>query len=133
MRKLLAFLPAVLILSACTSSPERVATPIPTASVNEVACIDFAKATVPLLDAFTGKENVNDVWDAEMSKIDIIGLAAEGQVQERILGFVADAPKTGDIFAYPEAREQVNEMVDAVVRACSAEGYEILVNQFVAN
>lgn len=127
MRPLLIGTAILVALTACSATEQAEPEPS-TTPVNASACDAFAEATNTWLPSI---EKNADVWDAELEQIDRIALSAEGHVQERILRLLDELPNIGDVYVYREAREEVNALVDAVARACAADGISVEVNAYV--
>lgn len=124
-----AALAIVLLLAGCAAAPE----PTPTPTVNAEACVAFETATITWLTSLTDDGGTVFDWDDELDAIDAIGLRAEGVVQDRILELVEEVPNVGDVYVYEEAREEVNDLIEAVARACDAEDAPIEPNTFVVD
>lgn len=123
-------LAALVLLAGCASAtPEPTPSPV-VREANDVACTDFAQETISLLNAVARGGNAED-WDEGLDALDSIALKAEGDVKERMLTFISDVPSIGDVYVYEEARELVNDQINSVKRACSADGYDRTFNTFV--
>lgn len=123
----LALISISVLVSCAAPSPE----PTPTTSANEIACVDFEEATISWLNTMTNDDGTINDWDEELVAIDGIALRSEGIVQERMLSLVETAPKPSEVYIYEDARDEVNDLIEAIARACEADGAPISPNTFL--
>lgn len=124
---------ATLLLGGCaaggadaTSTP----TPTPTVSKNEAACAAFEDATIEVGNVVT-QDPIDKDFDIPAT-FDEVALQAEGDVKERILAVVDNLPDTPFMIVWMDNRDAYSEDLEAVQRACAAEGFDIQVARLVA-
>ncbi|GGO59140.1 hypothetical protein GCM10010910_01400 [Microbacterium nanhaiense] len=127
---------SALLLAGCSSAGEETpqsapqsSTPTSTTNPNEAACAEFADATLDVGQA---------VVDSRADELDIpatydeVALAANGDVKERILVLIDELPDPPHMIGWMDNREAYSDDVEAVARACEAEGFSIQVATLVA-
>lgn len=130
---------AAATVTGCAATPAEpdTATPSEAAveeSANLAGCEAFADATSGIADAFSDDTaNVNDAWEEVRIAFDEAALQSEGPVQSRLMTLIDEWPNAGDIFVYPEAREEMNATIRDIARACEADGAEVSYSTFVTD
>lgn len=126
-----ALLLAALTLTGCASGVAETPTPTPTVEANAEACDLFAEATAGMAPALTGDGDVLDAWEDVRTDFDTAALAAEEDVKERLDGLVNDDwPAASDVFVYVDARDEMNEQLEDIGRACEAAGHDVAYHTF---
>lgn len=130
MKRLGLVLAGTLALAGCSESSAAEETPAPE-QPNAASCESFATNTERIADMFDENNgNAKDLWQELHDDFDRDALSAEGDVKERISTLVTEWPDAGQLFVYSEAREQANELILAVSRACEADGTTITVSTY---
>lgn len=132
MKKLAATALLVLVLTGCGTTAETIPDePTEEVSANEEACSSFASNTSRIADIFDeAKGNAQNLWVSLRDDFDRDSLAAEGDVKARLQTLVQELPNVGDVYVYEEARQKTNDLINAVSRACEADGAPISVSTY---
>lgn len=122
---------ATLLLGGCASGgADATSTPTPTVSKNEAACGAFEDATIEVGNVVT-QDPIDKDFDIPAT-FDEVALQAEGDVKERMLAVVDNLPDTPFMIVWMDNRDAYSEDLEAVQRACAAEGFDIQVARLVA-
>lgn len=124
MRKKLSVLVAAgLLLTGCAATESADPSPTPSADPNAAACANFESTFASGISP--EPEYLTD-WEETRDAIDVIGLASQGDVKERIQALVSGWPDLGDLFIWNDL-DDTNRMLGDIERACSAAGEDISV------
>lgn len=129
-----ALLLTALLLTACgatTTAGEPTPTPTQTVNPNVLACENFSTETSFMRDAITGA-NAIEGWANLRDAIDTTALKAQGDVKARLSKLVDEWPEASSIVVYRDF-DGINANIEAVARACEADGQPIQVHTFSTN
>ena len=106
--------------AGCSAPPEPAEeTPQVAVSENLAACESFAENTYRLAEPFEN-DFPTEPWAELREDFDMDALNASGDVKERIAALVSGWPDIADVMIY-DGMGDVNELVQAVGRACEAD------------
>lgn len=119
----------VLAIAGCAAQPATEATPTPTIDANAQACADFTDASIEVGEAVVDGTGIDMDIPATF---DTVALSAEGEVRERILTLIDNLPDKPHMIVWMDNRDAYSADLEAVQRACAAEGHDIDVALLVA-
>lgn len=115
---------AVIACAGCTNldkAPTASVAPSPDAPANTEACATFGEVTVDVGNAVVADGLSIDI----PAEFDRALLIAESEVQTRIRTLVDNLPEPPHMIAWMDNRDAYNADVEAVARACAAEGADV--------